>query len=122
MSTATYELLAASNALNMFAAFIGGLVVAGMLILAVRIGMRAMEQESTRPRAEEQPHLPASGPVYEEREMREPDEIPLNTDGSPRLMPYQLHHAGSRRGADQNRRRWLPGSSGSFGSGSPGRI
>ncbi|MEU3662123.1 DUF6479 family protein [Streptomyces sp. NPDC032940] len=122
MSTATYELLAASDALNLTAAFIGGLVVAGVLILAVRWGMRAMEQESPRPRAEEQPHLPPTGPVHEEREVREPDEIPLSTDGSPRLMPYQLHHAGSRRGADQSRRRWLPGSSGSFGSGSPGRI
>ncbi|MFJ8541560.1 DUF6479 family protein [Streptomyces sp. NPDC093586] len=122
MSTATYELLAASDALNMTAAFIGGLVVAGALILAVRLGMSSMERESPRPRPDEQTRLPATGPVREEREVREPDEIPLNTDGSPRLMPYQLHHAGSRRGADQNRRRWLPGSSGSFGSGSPGRI
>ncbi|MET8572224.1 DUF6479 family protein [Streptomyces sp. NPDC004783] len=122
MSTATFELLAASDALNMTAAFIGGLVVAGALILAVRLGMSSMDRESPRPRAEEQPHLPPTGPVHEEREIREPDEIPLITDGSPRLMPYQLHHAGSRRGADQSRRRWLPGSSGSFGSGSPGRI
>ncbi|MET9777751.1 DUF6479 family protein [Streptomyces sp. NPDC006367] len=122
MSAAMYELLAASDAVNMTAAFIGGLVVAGALILAVRLGMSSMERESPRPRADEHPHLPATGPVHEEREMREPDEVPLCADGSPRLMPYQLHHAGSRRGVDQNRRRWVPGSSGSFGSGSPGRV
>jgi hypothetical protein len=54
--------------------------------------------------------------------MREPDEIPLNDNGSPRLMPYELHHSGSRRGDDQKRRRWLPGSSGAFGSGGPGHV
>ncbi|MER7050954.1 MULTISPECIES: DUF6479 family protein [unclassified Streptomyces] len=123
MSTATYELLAASShALNVTMAFIGGLVIAGALIWAVRMGMRVMERESERPHADEQPKLPPTGAVHEEREMREPDEIPLTTDGSPRLMPYQLHHSGSRRGEDQIRRRWLPGSSGSFGGGGPGHV
>ncbi|MBQ0827550.1 DUF6479 family protein [Streptomyces tagetis] len=122
MSTATYVLQAAPDALAMTGAFVGGLVIVGALILAVRIGMRVMDQEPTRPRADEQPTLPATGAVREEREMREPDEIPLTSDGSPRLMPYQLHHAGSRRGADQTRRRWLPGSSGAFGSGGPGHV
>ncbi|CAL9526539.1 hypothetical protein SUDANB140_03964 [Streptomyces sp. enrichment culture] len=122
MSTATYELLAASDAVNVTVAFILGLVIAGALIAAVRMGMRVMERESDRPRAEDQPHLPASGPVHEEREMREPDEIPLNDGGSPRLMPYELHHSGSRRCDDQKRRRWLPGSSGAFGSGGPGHV
>ncbi|MFD0250233.1 DUF6479 family protein [Streptomyces sp. NPDC127113] len=120
MSTATYELLAAPDAVNVTVAFILGLVVAGALIGAVRIGMRVMDRESDRPRAEDQPHLPATGAVHEEREMREPDEIPLNQDGSPRLMPYELHHSGSRRGEDQRRKRWLPGSSGAFGSGGSG--
>ncbi|MEU6288532.1 DUF6479 family protein [Streptomyces sp. NPDC015140] len=120
MSTATYELLAASDAVNVTVAFILGLVVAGALIGAVRIGMRVMDRESDRPRAEDQPHLPETGAVREEREMREPDEIPLNQDGSPRLMPYELHHSGSRRGEDQRRKRWLPGSSGAFGSGGSG--
>ena len=120
MSTATYELLAASDGVNVTVAFILGLVVAGALIGAVRIGMRVMDRESDRPRAEDQPHLPETGAVREEREMREPDEIPLNQDGSPRLMPYELHHSGSRRGEDQRRKRWLPGSSGAFGSGGSG--
>jgi hypothetical protein len=123
MSTATYELLAASShALNLTIAFIGGLVIAGALIWAVRMGLRVMERESERPHADEHGKLPATGAVHEEREMREPDEIPLAADGSPRLMPYELHHSGSRRGADQNRRRWLPGSSGSFGGGGPGHV
>ncbi|MCQ4204294.1 DUF6479 family protein [Streptomyces sp. NPDC058783] len=123
MSTATYVLLAApSGGLKVVVVFVIGLVIAGALIWAVRRGIGVMIREPDRPRADEQPHLPDTGPVHEEREMREPDEIPLNEDGSPRLMPYQLHHAGSRRGEDQHRRRWSPGSSGSFGGGGPGRV
>ncbi|MDG9726459.1 MULTISPECIES: DUF6479 family protein [unclassified Streptomyces] len=123
MSTATYELLAASShALNVTMAFIGGLVIAGALIWAVRMGMRVMEREPERPHADEHGKLPPTGAVHEEREIREPDEVPLITDGSPRLMPYELHHSGSRRGQDQIRRRWLPGSSGSFGGGGPGHV
>ncbi|MBD0419402.1 DUF6479 family protein [Streptomyces sp. NPDC052309] len=117
MSTATYELLAASDAVNVTVAFVLGLVVAGALIWAVRVGMRVMERESPRPRADEQPKLPDTGPVHEEREMREPDEVPRVTNGGARLMPYELHPASTRRGEDQKRRRWLPGSSGSFGGG-----
>ncbi|GHB24117.1 hypothetical protein GCM10010377_12580 [Streptomyces viridiviolaceus] len=117
MSTATYVLLAASDTVNVTVAFIGGMVIAGALILAVAVGMRVMERESNRPRAEEQPKLPEAGPVHEEREMREPDEVPRVTNGGSRLMPYELHPASTRRGEDQKRRRWLPGSSGSFGGG-----
>ncbi|MFE0414929.1 DUF6479 family protein [Streptomyces tendae] len=123
MSTATYVVLAApSGGLKVAVVFIIGLVIAGALVWAVRIGMRVMDREPDRPRADEQPHLPDTGAVREEREMREPDEIPLNDGGSPRLMPYELHHSGSRRGEDQKRRRWLPGSSGAFGSGGPGHV
>ncbi|MBA8943569.1 DUF6479 family protein [Streptomyces calvus] len=124
MSMAAYEVLAASQHVwNVFAAFVGGLVVAGALIWAVRIGMRYMDQEEPRPRADEQPRLPDGGAVHELREMREPDEIPdMSKTGSRRLMPYELHHAASRTGKDQNRKRWLPGSSGAFGSGGPGHV
>ncbi|HET9383351.1 MAG TPA: DUF6479 family protein [Streptomyces sp.] len=117
MSTAGFEVLAASrDVLNVMAAFIGGLVVAGALVWAVRVGIRVMERESHRPTAEEQPHLPDTGAVHEVREVREPDEMPVATDGR-RLMPYEIHQAQSRRGVDQHRLRWRPGSSGSFGSG-----
>lgn len=36
-------------------------------------------------------------------------------------MPYQLQHGG-KRNKDQQRKRWLPGSSGSFGSGGLGHL
>ncbi|MEN3582693.1 MULTISPECIES: DUF6479 family protein [unclassified Streptomyces] len=122
MSTATYEVLAASqNTWNMIAAFVGGLVVAGALVWAVRVGIRVMDRESPRPSADEQPRLPETGPVHEEREMREPKEVPVAPDGRTRLMPYELDNASTRKGKDQVRRRWLPGSSGSFGGGGPGR-
>ncbi|GAA2539779.1 MULTISPECIES: DUF6479 family protein [Streptomyces] len=123
MNTAAYELLAASQHVwNLAAAFIGGLVVAGALIWAVRVGMRVMDREEHRPSPEEQPKLPDGGAVREMREVREPDEVPLVSKGGARLMPYELHHAGSRTGKDQHRKRWLPGSSGAFGSGGPGHV
>ncbi|GGV69471.1 DUF6479 family protein [Streptomyces griseoloalbus] len=123
MNTATYVLLAASQHIwNVTAAFIGGLVVAGALIWAVRVGMRYMDQEEPRPRSEEQPRLPDGGAVREMREIREPDEMPDMSKSGSRLMPYELHHAATRTGKDQNRKRWLPGSSGAFGSGGPGHV
>ncbi|MFC5669113.1 DUF6479 family protein [Streptomyces incanus] len=123
MSTATYELLAASTpVLHLVAAFVGGLVIAGALIWAVRVGMKVMDQEELRPNPEDQPRLPETGAIREEREMREPDEMPLSPRDGERLMPYQLHHSATRTGKDQQRKRWLPGSSGAFGSGGPGHV
>ncbi|MGY3202954.1 DUF6479 family protein [Streptomyces sp. TE5632] len=123
MNTATYELLAASQqVLSLLAAFVGGLVVAGALIWAVRVGMKVMDQEERRPSPEDQPKLPETGAVHEMREMREPDEMPTVPRDGERLMPYQLHHSATRTGKDQQRRRWLPGSSGGFGSGGPGHV
>ncbi|MFJ3667818.1 DUF6479 family protein [Streptomyces sp. NPDC090106] len=118
MSTAAFVVAAAgSDVLNVVAAFIGGAVIAGALIWAVQFGMRVRDRELPRPRPEDQPSLPTSGAIHEIREMREPDEVPRTER---RLMPYELHHSGSRRGTDQKRKRWLPGSSGSFGSGGLG--
>lgn len=123
MNTATYVVLASStHRWAVFAAFIGGLVVAGALVWAVRVGMRYMDQEEPRPALEDQPRLPDGGAVHEMREMREPDEMPDMSRTGSRLMPYEIHHAGSRTGKDQNRKRWLPGSSGAFGSGGPGHV
>ncbi|PWI09531.1 hypothetical protein DIZ27_15630 [Streptomyces sp. NWU339] len=123
MNTPPYELLAASQqVLSLLAAFVGGLVVAGALIWAVRVGMKVMDQEESRPSPEEQPRLPETGAVHETREMREPDEVPVVSRDGERLMPYQLHHSATRTGKDQQRRRWLPGSSGGFGSGGPGHV
>ncbi|MFD5497068.1 DUF6479 family protein [Streptomyces sp. NPDC001812] len=123
MNTASYELLAASQqVLSLLAAFVGGLVIAGALVWAVRVGMKVMDQEEPRPAPEDQPKLPETGAVHEMREMREPDEIAKVSRDGERLMPYQLRHAATRTGKDQQRRRWLPGSSGGFGSGGPGHV
>jgi hypothetical protein len=123
MSSATYVLAAtASEVFNVIAAFAGGLVIAGALIWAVRMGMRVMDQELPHPRPEEQPKLPLTGPVREIREMREPEEVPVAANESERLMPHQLRNQQTRTGKDQNRRRWLPGSSGGFGSGGLGHT
>jgi Family of unknown function (DUF6479) len=123
MNTASYAVLAVSQQqLNVFWAFIGGMVVAGALIWAVSLGMHIRDREPGPPDPEDQPHLPDGGAVHEEREVREPEEMPHATQESERLMPYELHHSASRRCEDQKRKRWLPGSSGAFGSGGPGHV
>ncbi|MFE6548599.1 DUF6479 family protein [Streptomyces sp. NPDC057746] len=123
MNTASLVVLAVSQEqLNVFFAFIGGMVVAGALIWAVRLGMDVRDREPAPPSPEEQPRLPVGGAVHEEREVREPREVPRAAQESERLMPYQLHHAASQRCEDQKRKRWLPGSSGAFGSGGPGHV
>ncbi|MFI1358805.1 DUF6479 family protein [Streptomyces sp. NPDC020898] len=123
MGTTTSELLAASSdLLNVTAAFVAGLFISGALIWAVRFGMQVRDRESARPRPDEQPTLPLSGPVHEIREMREPDEMPHAAEERERLMPYELHHSASKRRQDQHRGRWDPGSSGSFGSGGLGHT
>jgi len=100
-------------------AFVGGMFIAGALVWAVQFGMKVRDRELPRPLPDEQPHLPEGGAVREMRERREPDEVPHSADGE-RLTPYELHTSGSRTGKDQRRRRWMPGSSGSFGSGGLG--
>ncbi|GHD89148.1 DUF6479 family protein [Streptomyces naganishii] len=122
MVIASYAVLAASShqwaVLGAF--IIGFCVVVGGLVWAVWMGIRVMLRESERPKDTEQPRLPVTGAVHEISEMREPDEV--HCEDGERLMPYELHAAGSRRSEDQHRHRWAPGSSGSFGSGGPGRT
>jgi hypothetical protein len=124
MTTATYEVLAASSdhAVAVTIAFVGGAIIALALIWAVLVGMRVMDKDTHHPSPEEQPHLPEGGPVHEMREMREPDEMPVVTRDGERLLPHELHHASTRTGKDQKPRRWLPGSSGSFGGGGRGHT
>ncbi|MGW1166861.1 DUF6479 family protein [Streptomyces sp. NPDC001153] len=101
---------------------LAGVACAAGLIWAFRLGFRVRSREPAPPRPDEQPRMPASGPVHEIREMREPDEVPRAADDSERLTPYQLGNIRSRRAADQRRPRWSPGSSGSFGGGGGGRT
>ncbi|MBO4257562.1 DUF6479 family protein [Streptomyces griseorubiginosus] len=120
MSTATFVMAATSvDVSHVVGAFIGGLVIAGALVWAFWFGMRVRDRELPRPLPDEQPRLPDGGAVREMREVREPDEVPLSEDGK-RLMPHEIHRASSKTGKDQHRRRWMPGSSGSFGSGGLG--
>lgn len=122
MSATTVVLAASgSDVLNVTAAFVGGLIIAGALVWAVQFGMRVMDRELPHPSPEEQPKLPEGGAVHEVREMREPNELP-RSEGRERVLPHELNHAGSKTGEDQSRKRWLPGSSGSFGSGGLGHV
>ncbi|MFF3501311.1 DUF6479 family protein [Streptomyces sp. NPDC003247] len=96
-----------------------GVALVGGLIWAFRLGFRVRRSEPAPPRPHEQPHLPASGPVRETRQVREPNEMPRSADGE-RLTPHELRPTGGRDSDDQSRPRWDAGSSGSFGSGGPG--
>ncbi|MFB9505002.1 DUF6479 family protein [Streptomyces aurantiacus] len=109
-------------AVGSIGAFVGGLVIVGVLVWAVRLGIKSRRGQPRPPRPEEQPRRPESGPVQEAREMREPDEVPRAADESERLSPHDLHASGSKRGENQDRPRWDSGSSGSFGGGGPGRT
>lgn len=120
----SYELatfLAQSTAAS-WLVFIIGVLIAAALVGAVVLGVRVRRREPPRPRPDEQPHVPNSGPVSEEQEAREPNDIPWHkTD---RLTPHQLegHGRGSTRpSSDKIRHRWSEGDSGAFGSGSLGR-
>jgi hypothetical protein len=107
------ELAASGAAMGMVVAFVGGLVIVGLLVWAVRLGINVRQREPAPPRSDEQPRLPESGAVGEVREQREPDEVPRTGDGGERLLPHDLHHSGSRRGDNQERPRWDTGSGGS---------
>jgi uncharacterized iron-regulated membrane protein len=122
MNTTHYEMAASNAALGTIGAFVGGLVIAGALVWAVRVGIRVRRREPGPPRTHEHPELPESGPVHETRQIREPDEVPRASDESERLTPHELRASGSKRADNQQRRRWSRGSSGSFGSGGSGKT
>ncbi|MFD5814078.1 DUF6479 family protein [Streptomyces sp. f51] len=113
--------VALSNAVvGTLGALLGGLVIAGALVWAVGLGIRARRREPGPPKAHEQPRLPQSGPAHETSEIREPNEVPRAANEGERLTPHQLGGSGSRRSDRQERPRWGSGSSGSFGSGGSG--
>lgn len=118
---ATHWEIALSNAAyGTLGAFVGGLVIVGVLVWAVLLGIRVRRREPGPPKAHEHPTLPESGPTYESREIREPNEVPRADDESERLRPHQLGRSGTKRSDKQERPRWGSGSSGSFGGGGPG--
>ncbi|MFG3296643.1 DUF6479 family protein [Streptomyces sp. NPDC048179] len=117
----TFEQLAAAASVTGMALVVAcGLLVTAALVVAVRFGIGVREREPAPPRRSEHPTLPRTGPVREESQMREPNEVPRAAHGADRLTPYQLGNAPTRPGRDQTRPRWQPGSSGSFGGGGSG--
>ncbi|MFD4576263.1 DUF6479 family protein [Streptomyces sp. NPDC058417] len=107
IATATLA-AAGKSALATVAFVVVGVVLVGGLIWAFRLGARIRSREPAPPRPEEQPRLPADGPVRESYERREPDEMPRSTDGS-RLGPHELHPNGGRdteAPEHQGRPRW----------------
>lgn len=117
-SDGLYELAISGAAVGGIAAVVGGFVLVGALIWSFWLGDRVHSREPKTPTAEEQPHLPESGPLHEIREVREPEEVPHAKDESERLRPHNLHPSGDRRSENQEPPRWGRGH-GSYGSGEP---
>ncbi|MGA5036769.1 DUF6479 family protein [Streptomyces capoamus] len=122
MNSAMYQAATGPQVFGYALILLAGLACVAGLIWAFRLGIKVRERESAPPRPEEQPRMPASGPVRETLEVREPDDVPRAADGGDRLTPHQLGNVGSKRADDQSRPRWSPGSSGSFGGGGGGRT
>ncbi|MEU6388042.1 DUF6479 family protein [Streptomyces sp. NPDC046939] len=98
--------------------WIAGIVVVLVLIGAFILGRRIQNRESPRPTPEEQPKMPEGGPVVEEQEYRDPDEVPQ--DGG-RLLPHELKGgygtSSTHRSASQDPEDHKKGNNSSFGSG-----
>jgi hypothetical protein len=110
------------DVLAVVGSFFGALIVAALLVWAVQMGIRNMMREPPVPRSKEHGHLPEGGPVHESRERREPEEVPEYEERD-RLTPHEIPGFGnssSRTSSNQKPRKWHPGTSGSFGSGSSG--
>ena len=120
MHTTHEQLAAAGSAAGTLVIVVCGLLLTAALVGAVRLGIGARRKESPPPRRGDHPTPPPSGPVREEQNMREPNEVPRATGDDDRLTPHQLGNAPSRPGENQTRPRWKPGSSGSFGGGGGG--
>ncbi|MFJ3670865.1 DUF6479 family protein [Streptomyces sp. NPDC090106] len=103
MSTTWIEMAAGRGALGV------GLVVAGVLVVALLLGAfwtgaRVRRRELPPPRPEEQPRLPEGGPVREVMEEREPAEMPRSDE---RTTPHEMPGFGNsptRTGPDPDRR------------------
>ncbi|WP_217214167.1 DUF6479 family protein [Streptomyces sp. AC550_RSS872] len=116
MDTTWMDIAAAHGALAV-GLLVVGVVVVALLIGAFVLGVRVRRREPRPPRPDEQPRLPAEGPVREVRENREPAEVSKSEN---RLTAHDLPGHGnipSRPSPSQERPRWTEGGSGSFGSG-----
>ncbi|MGW2645697.1 DUF6479 family protein [Streptomyces sp. NPDC001393] len=122
MNSALHTAATSTQVFGYVLMLLAGVACVAGLLWAFRLGFQVRGREPAPPRPDEQPRMPASGPVRETLEMREPDEVPRAADDSERLTPYQVGAVRSRRAGDQRRPRWSPGSSGSFGGGGGGRT
>jgi Family of unknown function (DUF6479) len=121
MNTTQEYLAAAAGSVAGTAVIVAcGLLLTAGLVWSLRLGRRIRRREPAPPRPPQQPTRPPSGPADERSQMREPNEVPRAEDGADRLTPHELGNAPTRRGTDQSRPRWRPGSSGSFGGGGGG--
>ncbi|GAB7110355.1 hypothetical protein JCM4814A_86700 [Streptomyces phaeofaciens JCM 4814] len=109
MNTTLGQTVAAGSGAGTVAVVALGLLITAMLVWSVRFGIRVRGRESAPPRRRDQPTLPESGPVHEERQMREPNEVPRAADENGRLTPHQLGNDPSRRSENQSRPRWERG-------------
>jgi hypothetical protein len=117
MGTAHEHMAAAGSAAGVVVIVVCGLLITAALVWTVPLGIRARRREPAPPGPAEQPTLPESGPVREERQMREPNEVPRATGERGRRTPHELGNGPSRPRENQTRPDWNSGSSGSFGSG-----
>jgi hypothetical protein len=119
MNTTSWDLAAESGAVGI-GLIVAGVVVVALLLGAFVLGSRIRRREPGPPRPDEQPRMPADGPVREVRETREPNEMPRSDH---RLTPHEMPGHGnmpSRSNPEKERPRWDQDSGGSFGSGGPG--
>ncbi|MER5297791.1 MULTISPECIES: DUF6479 family protein [Streptomyces] len=122
MSTATMQLAEPSGLLSI-GMFVVPVALLVLLLGGFWLGTRIRLRQS-RPRPEEQPHLPPGGAVHETRESREPREVPRVPKGGRPLLPHEMGGFGNsstQSGHEQSRPRWSPGNSGAWGGGGPGR-
>ncbi|MEU6066851.1 DUF6479 family protein [Streptomyces sp. NPDC047082] len=121
MNTALHDIVASDTVASASTAgavvmLILGVLVTGALVWAVRLGIKVRRREPAPPGRGAHPTLPDSGPLREERQMREPDEVPRARKHGVRLTPHELRHSPSKRSENQDRPRWEPGASDSGGS------
>ncbi|MFB7573954.1 DUF6479 family protein [Streptomyces sp. NPDC056165] len=98
MDSTWYEAAGTGSAAGVAVIVVGGLVIAAVLVWAVRLGIRVKQGEPRTPRGGERPTLPDSGPVHEVRRRREPAEVPRTEETGRRLTPHELGSSGSWRG------------------------
>ncbi|KJY43793.1 hypothetical protein VR41_01545 [Streptomyces sp. NRRL B-1568] len=135
--------LALPSYLGGIAPFIVGLCVGGLLIAAFFFGQRYRAQEppppsqpqrrsgawQTREEHESGPSSPDHGPGHDDNddavgyvtEHHESDRLQPEADGE-RVLPHEIRNPGAHpEELSDERKKWPPGSSGSFGSGGSGR-